>query len=226
MINALILVPEITKGMKSIGSKSLLEIKKKLSVLDYQIQSIKNIDKSIKISVCTGFDSERIIDNINDNHSNISYVYNENYKTTNQAYSIKIYLEQNTNCDQLLIVSNGVLFKDKCITKTMLNNECKVFLLNKTRENFNLGCSTQHHFEYLFYDLPELWSECIYFNKNTLDTLSSILDNSYINNMYLFEIINKVLNLNTVEFEKIYIDKKNIMKINSQKDITKAKLFI
>jgi hypothetical protein len=49
MIDALILVPEITKGMKSIGSKSLLEIKKKLSVLDYQIQSIRNIDKNIKI---------------------------------------------------------------------------------------------------------------------------------------------------------------------------------
>ena len=28
MINAIILVPEITKGMKSIGSKVLLEIKK------------------------------------------------------------------------------------------------------------------------------------------------------------------------------------------------------
>jgi hypothetical protein len=225
MINALILVPEITKGMKSIGSKSLLEIKKKLSVLDYQIQSIKNIDKSIKISVCTGFDSERIIDNINDNHSNISYVYNENYKTTNQAYSIKIYLEQNTNCDQLLIVSNGVLFKDKCITKTMLNNECKVFLLNKTRENFNLGCSTQHHFEYLFYDLPELWSECIFLNKEALTVLRNLFTSNYTTQMYLFELINEMINQKIV-FKKQYIDKKSIMKICNLKDIAKAKNFI
>jgi choline kinase len=71
MISALILVPEITKGMKSIGSKSLLEIKKNLSVLDYQIQSIKNIDKNIKIIVCTGFESEKIISIITKNYNNI-----------------------------------------------------------------------------------------------------------------------------------------------------------
>jgi choline kinase len=107
MIDALILVPEITKGMKSIGSKSLLEIKKKLSVLDYQIQSIRNIDKNINISICTGFDSEKIINTISGNYGNINYIYNEQYKTTNQAHSIKIYLERYANCEQLLIISNG-----------------------------------------------------------------------------------------------------------------------
>jgi hypothetical protein len=225
MINALILVPEITKGMKSIGSKSLLEIKKKLSVLDYQIQSIRNIDKNIKISICTGFDSEKITNTISDNYENINYIYNEQYKTTNQAHSIKIYLEQYDNCEKLLIVSNGVLFKDKCITKNMLTNECKVFILNKTRENFNLGCSEQQHFEYLFYDLPELWSECIYLNKEALTVLRNLFTSNYTTQMYLFELINEMIN-NNIPFKKQYIDKKLIMKICNFKDMAKAKNFI
>jgi len=225
MIDALILVPEITKGMKSIGSKSLLEIKKKLSVLDYQIQSIRNIDKNIKISICTGFDSEKIINTISNNYGNVNYIYNQDYKTTNQAYSIKIYLEQQTHCEQLLIVSNGVLLKDKCITKNMLNSECKVFILNKTRENFNLGCSEQQQFEYLFYDLPELWSECIYLNKEALTVLRNLFTSNCASQMYLFELINEMINKNIL-FKKQYIDKKLIMKICNFKDITKAKNFI
>lgn len=225
MIDAVILVPEITKGMKSIGSKSLLEIKKKLSVLDYQIQSIRNIDKNINISICTGFDSEKIISTIGGNYGNIDYIYNEQYKTTNQAHSIKIYLEKHIDCEQLLIVSNGVLLKDKCITKNMLNKECKVFILNKTRENFNLGCSEEQHFEYLFYDLPELWSECIYLNKEALTVLRDLFTSNYTAQMYLFELINEMINKNIL-FKKQYIDKKLIMKICNFKDMAKAKNFI
>jgi hypothetical protein len=43
--------------------------------------------------------------------------------------------------------------------------------------------------------------------------------------MYLFELINKAINLEQT-FEKEHINKKNIMKINTYKDINKAKLFI
>jgi hypothetical protein len=169
--------------------------------------------------------SEKITNTISDNYENINYIYNEQYKTTNQAHSIKIYLEQYDNCEKLLIVSNGVLFKDKCITKNMLTNECKVFILNKTRENFNLGCSEQQHFEYLFYDLPELWSECIYLNKEALTVLRNLFTSNYTTQMYLFELINEMINKNIL-FKKQYIDKKLIMKICNFKDMAKAKNFI
>jgi CTP:phosphocholine cytidylyltransferase-like protein len=224
MIDALILAPEITKGMKSLGSKALLEIKKKIPVIEYQIRLLQNISKDIRITAIVGFESEKIIPILNQH--NIKYIYNEEYKHTSQSYSLKIFLDQNPTAENLLVINNGILLKPNTLKRQMLIGNSKIFLLNKLKENFTLGCLKQSNIEYIFYDLPELWSECIYFNKNTLDILSSILDNSYINNMYLFEIINKVLNLNIIEFEKIYIDKKNIMKINSQKDITKAKLFI
>ena len=81
MINALILAPEITRGMKSLGSKALLEIKKKISVIEHQIHLLKNICRDIKITAITGFESEKIIP-ILEKH-NINYIYNPNYKNTN-----------------------------------------------------------------------------------------------------------------------------------------------
>ena len=75
MLNALIIVPEITKGMKSIGSKSLLEIKKKISVLEYQINQLLAIDPNIKITISIGFESEKIIHIIDKySKSNINYI--------------------------------------------------------------------------------------------------------------------------------------------------------
>jgi CTP:phosphocholine cytidylyltransferase-like protein len=224
MINVLILAPEITKGMKSIGSKALLEVKKKISVIEYQIRLVKHISKDIDITTITGFESEKIIP-ILEKH-NINYIYNENYKNTNQSYSLKIFLENNKNINNLLIINNGILFKQNTIKKQMLSGDSKIFLLNRTKENFTLGCSTEQKLEYIFYDLPELWSECVFFNKTTLDLITHILDNSNIDNMYLFELINNILGSHHLTIEKVYIDKKNIMKINSQKDLSKAKIFI
>lgn len=223
-INALIIVPEITKGMKSIGSKALLEIKKHKCVLDYQIESIKNIDNNIKITIATGFESEKII-KILENYKNIDYIYNANYQSTNQAESLKLYLTTKSNISNLLVVTSGIIFKNKSIVKSMLKGDSKLFVLNKPKENFTLGCAEQLLLEYVFYDLPKPWSECLYLNKETLLWLKTFVINNNINQMYLFEIINELLNNNIMIIPQ-NIDKKHIIKINNQKDIIKAKLFV
>lgn len=223
-INALIIVPEITKGMKSIGSKALLEIKKQKCVLDYQIESLQSIDNNIKITVITGFESEKII-KILERHKNIDYIYNSQYQITNQAESLKLYLQNKPEVSNLLVISSGVIFKHKSILKAMLKGNSKIFVLNKQKENFTLGCADQNLLEYIFYDLPKPWSECFYFNKLTIEWLRNFIIKHSISQMYLFEIINELLH-NNLNIIKQDIDKKNIMKITNQKDILKAKLFV
>lgn len=224
MTDALILIPEITKGMKSVGSKSLLEIKKKINILDYQVKSILKIDKNIKITVAIGFEAEKIIP-ILKQYKNINYIYNPNYHTANQASSIKLYLENYPSISDLLIMSSGILLKDNTIHKNMLTGRSKLFILNKDKENFTLGCSPNKELEYIFYDLPDVWSECVYLNHEAIHNIKNIALKNNIEHMYLFEIINSVLNANVI-IEKVTINKKNIMKINHLKDLIKAKLFI
>lgn len=224
MINALIIIPEITKGMKSIGSKALLTIKKNKCVLDYQIESVKNIDKNIKITIATGFESEKIIELLK-SYENIDYIYDDNYIKTNQAQSLKRYLEKNININNLLLVSSGIIFKQPCITKSMLKEHSKIFLLNKQKENFTLGCATNSDVEYVFYDLPELWSECLYLDTEALNWLKKFILSGNVEQMYLFELINELLN-NKIIIQKQVINKKNIIKITNQKDLNKAKTFL
>lgn len=223
MLYVLILVPEITKGMKSIGSKALLEIKKHIKVLEYQIQNIQALDLKTHITVATGFEADRIhglLDSLD-----IPYVFNPSYKETNQAESIRIYLNQ-CHPTRLLIINNGILMKNNIFTKNALTGKSKLFLLDKTKENFNLGCATTHSTtEYIFYDLPEPWAECVYLDEKGVGGLREVIQKNNIGQMYLFEVLNQML-ANNIVLDKHYIHKTKIMKINTIKDLPKAKTFI
>ena len=222
-MDSLILIPEITKGMKSIGSKSLLKIKN-IPILEHQINEILNINKDIRLNIATGFDHDRISKHISAKYSDIRFIYNELYSTTNQMKAISLYLENNT-CDNLLIINSGILLKNKEIQFSTLSGNSKIYLLNKPRTNFNIGCSVGDLTEYLFYDLPNIWSECVYLNKETILSLKEIIQTKNTDQFYLFEMINTLI-LQNICFEKVTIDKKNIFKINHAKDLMKARQFI
>jgi len=223
MLHVLILVPEITKGMKSLGSKALLDIKKHTKVLEYQIQNIKTLDIKKQIAVATGFEAEKVhcvLDLLN-----IEYIFNPTYKETNQGESIRLYLEKYSP-KHLLIINNGILMKTNTIDKTLLSGRSKLFLLDKTKENFNLGCATTTAAtEYIFYDLPEPWAECVYLDKRDINVLTEIVQQNKTSQMYLFELLNEMLSSDTI-LDRHYLNKTKIMKINTIKDLPKAKVFI
>lgn len=223
MLDVLIMIPEITKGMKSIGSKALLDIKKQIKVIDNQIQTVKTIDQSAQITVATGFENDKI-EHALKKFSNIQVIYNPLYKETNQAEALRLYLS-NYYPTKLFIINNGILLKPKAVAKTSLSGESKIFILDKPKENFNLGCATNQQTEYIFYDLPEPWSECIYLNSGAITSMRDALADYNTKQMYLFEIVNTIISKH-IPITKHYVSKTNIMKITGIKDLGKAKTFI
>jgi choline kinase len=223
MLHVLILVPEITKGMKSLGSKALLDIKKHTKVLEYQIHNIKNLDIKTQITVATGFEAEKVHSVLD--QLSIEYTFNPTYKETNQGESVRLYLEKYSP-KHLLIINNGILMKNNTLNKLLLSGRSKLFLLDKAKENFNLGCAlTTAATEYIFYDLPEPWAECVYLDKKDIKVLSAIVQQDKISQMYLFELLNEMLSSDII-LDRHYLNKTKIMKINTIKDLPKAKLFI
>jgi len=222
MIDVLIIVPEITKGMKSIGSKALLTIKNPITILDYQISEIQKSLPLSRITIATGFESEKIKKTIDSRHS-VNFIYNSQYKITNQSECLALHLE-NKAVNKLLIISNGIIFKniDFQITDS---TQSKIFVIDKPKNNFNIGCSDSEYTEYLFYDLPMPWSECFFLNSEAISIIKHLIKKENISQLYLFELINKLID-NNIKFKKDYIPKKNIMKILNNKDISKAKQFI
>jgi hypothetical protein len=220
MIDILLISPEITKGMKSVGSKCLLPLRKNLTVIEYQISQLQKIKPS-KITINIGFDADKIRKTLN-RYKTINFLVNNNYEQTNQSSNLISYIKQN-NPKSLLVINNGILIKNNIISKTYLAGSSKIFLLNKTKNNFDIGCSETENIEYLFYDMPQPWSEIVYLNEKTIDLLLNY-DAKVFEQMYLFETINFLLQKN-IYFEKIYIDKKNITKIQNLKDLHSAKIF-
>lgn len=223
MIDILLISPEITKGMKSIGPRCLLPLRKNLTVIEYQISQLQKIKPS-KITLSIGFESEKILNTLH-RYKTINYLINDKYAATNQAINLISYIKKHKP-SQLLVYSSGLLIKNNIILKHQLyqNNSCKLFILNKSKHNFDIGCSDMKNPDYLFYDMPEPWAEICYLNQRAIEVLSDCSESS-VEQMYLFEIINLLLQ-NNISFDKIYINKTNIMKIQTMKDLPTAKLFI
>ena len=219
--NYLIIIPEITKGMKSIGSKSLLKINSQLTILDYQIKSIKKINRRNKIFLSTGFQHNKINKTI-ERYRNVTTIYEKNFSAYNETKHIINYIKHVNRFDDLFIVNSGIIFRNDCF-KNIKKNESKIFFLDKTKDNFNIGCGDKDT-DYLFYDFPILWSECIFLKDNDLEKIFQLNQKNNLDHYFLFETINKIYS--HINIQKITIPSKDIMKINGISDIPKARRFI
>lgn len=224
MIDALIIASDITKGMKSIGSKALLKVNGS-SIIEHQINQIKNINKNIRINIITGFDHDRVYKVLQKRYKHINIIYNNKYSDLNQAGDLFLFLQQKPSADKILLINNGIIFRDTTILYDTLDNQSKIYILDKPKNNFTIGCSVSDSVEYLFYDLPCLWSECLFLNKESIELLRTLSPSINMNQMYIFEIINKLIAKN-IPFDKIYVKKNNILKINGVKDLPKIRNFI
>jgi CTP:phosphocholine cytidylyltransferase-like protein len=220
-INAIIIATEITKGMKSVGPKSLLQIKKTLSVIEYQILELKKCYKEISINISIGFESERMIKALS--QYDVNLIINKEFKTTNQVKSIVDCVEE-AEIKNLLVINNGVLFK-KSFGEVCDTSSSAIYILDKSKPDFNIGCQTSSDTTYLFYDLPEKWSECVFLNYDAITKIKDIAKNKNITQLYVFELVNMLID-NDYRFEKIKIPKNSIMKITGIKDLQRAKVFI
>lgn len=224
MIDALIIVSDITKGMKSVGSKALLRVND-LSIIEHQINQIKAINRNIRINIVTGFDHDRISKLLLKKYKNINIIYNDRYFEINQAGDLLLFLNHKPIANKILLINNGIIFKNSCISNETLDGQSKIYLLDKPKNNFTIGCNGSEEIEYLFYDLPCMWSECLFLNSESVSLLRSLMVSVNMDQMYLFEIINKLISKNIL-FDKISIKKNNILKINGVKDLPKIRNFI
>jgi hypothetical protein len=221
MLDVLILIPEITKGMKSLGSKALLKIKNTTTILQHQVDQLRKYHPKCRIFLGTGFESDKIKKAFY-NYSNVIIVENNDYSITNQTKIVSSLIEEH-ELTQLLVISNGILFKNNPF---LCDNQSRLFLIDKPKHNFTIGCNESEQIHYLFYDLPIPWSECVVFDKRAIDQIKHLESIQNIDQLYLFELINILIEKYDLKFVKSHIKKKDIMKINSIKDIPRAKIFI
>lgn len=219
-INIIITAAEITKGMKSVGSKSLLKLRNSVPLIEYQIKWLKKFYPKSTIYISTGFESDKI-QKIAQQYQNTEIIYNPDYKNTNQGRGIMQCLDAG-QLDNALILNSGIMFKH---IFTADGESSVVYLLNKPKTYFEVGCHNLESVDYLFYDLPQKWSECVYLGHTAIHKLKILRDKNSMDQLYLFELINLLIDAGE-NFSSAIIPKQQIMKVTGLKDLSKAKAFI
>lgn len=216
---AIILLPEITKGMKSIGSKALLCINETTTILDYQILYLKKNYNPKQIILCTGFDHEKIVKSTQ-KYKNILYNFNDKYSIENQAGSL-LKCIKNTEINNALIITNGLILFEKI---KLLDKSTTYFTkhFSDKKHKFDIGINNKTD-AYLFYDLEYRWIELLYLCKRELDTIRNNYKINQISQLFLFELINE-LNKQKNNIDYVTVEQKcDAIKIGSIKDIKHAK---
>lgn len=216
---AIILLPEITKGMKSIGSKALISINETTTILDYQILYLKKNYNPKQIILCTGFDHEKIVKSTQ-KYKNITYEFNDKYIIENQAGSL-VKCIKNIEINNALIITNGLILFDKI---KLLDKSTTYFTkyFSDKKHKFDIGINNKND-AYLFYDLEYKWIELLYLCKSELDTIRNNYKINQVSQLFLFELINE-LNKQQNNIDYVTMDQKcDAIKIGSIKDIKHAK---
>lgn len=227
-IGCYILSYGITKGMKSIGPKGLLKSKKNKELINCQIDSIRDVNTDINIIV--GFGSDKLKKKINI-CKQIHIIHNDLYETTNQGYALELILKdymqkQYSGC---IIINDGILISSavKNILLDNLDLQCPkiIYLCSEVQKDiFNIGfsLSDSNYVQHMFFDLTNnLWTETVYLDHQSLTQLYSIY-NPNMRNMFLFEIINKSIDVG-INYKPIRIKNSQILKINGVKDSKRIK---
>lgn len=227
-ISSVILSYEITKGMKSFGPIGLLKSKANgKELILCQIEGIEKIFKNTDIFVVSGFGYEKLNKII---PKDTQIILNNEFQNKSHGYAIKLILAQHDldKYDGVFIINNGVIIKAQTFSKKLSFNHSWVLSKNiKTNQQNSkfLGSVTNEEglMEYIFYNVGQhSWCEGVYFcNKDIKKILSSI--DSYYDNMFLFEIINKSI-LQNIKYQQIVLGSDEVISIYGMKDKHKIKV--
>lgn len=193
--NVILLAYEITKGMKSIGSKSLMPVKidnQTDTLIRHQLHSIKKHIKNISsINIVLGFDKEKLKKKISCD-KDINIIENNEYDKLGQAHAISLALKQINNNHPTIIISNYIVLR-KNIFQDCHEKSNHVFCIkNCNNKFFKIGCTHENgNVEYLCYELTPKWTEIFLLQPTCKDILQRVLDSNH--NMLLFEAINNTL---------------------------------
>ena len=194
-MNIIILGDKYQKRMKSKGCVGLMKYNNK-NIVNHQYKTIRSVFPSCKIIYVHGFDSKRFVSYINKNiltYQNMLLINNHEYDTRNNSYSLNL-IKDHLNDHSIIMFGDHVL-KSSTFDNFRFSNESQIFInkKNKTR----LGCIINNNkIDNISYDLENYLSEVYYISKDQIQTFKQLVSEPKNHNNFIFEILNKMIDLN------------------------------
>ena len=206
--------------MKSYGPIPLVKIKGR-SLLERQVEAIKSTFHNFEIIVCSGFETERTVNFIKENFSdiNIRVVENQVHYNSNCCESARLCIN-NTMNNKIVFCGGGVLLTPGHLDMIDLNKSMLIYQEQQNDANFEVGVVfNKNKLEGLSVGVKnQYWTELLYLsNKKQIKALYAILSNPEYKNRFIFEAVNELASKNEILVKNNY--KKPIIKVNNIKTL-------
>ena len=218
-----VIIPAAGTGrrMKTYGPKPMINIGKK-TILQRQIDIIKEYFKSVRFIIVTGFESDKLIQS---SPKDFIKLENELYKETNVARSVSIALNA-VESDRVLVLMGDLVFSKEAIGMLDYSSSCTSASIDNHREA-EVGCIISKNGVLLnmMYDLELKWNQIVYLQGKELKLFKEACTKRRNKKLFLFEIINKVIDKGG-KIKCIINDKIKVIDVDNSKDLLKIKEII
>jgi len=171
---------------KSKGNK-ILQLHHGVSILEIQMQTIKQMYPYSEIMVTTGFDSDKIIKN----RPQVPVVENQIWENTNTLEELRLYFNL-VYPSRLLIIDGAIYFNKNTIEN--LTESCVMSCYNNNDKDIGLH-SLDDKVEHFGFGLEKKWSGLVYLEGKPLEAFKKICKKEN-NKLSLFEGLNLLLQQN------------------------------
>ena len=182
--------------MKSYGPISLIQVGGK-SLLERQIESIQAVFVNFEIILCSGFETEKIVNFIKDKYKdvNIRVVENQVHYNSNCCESTRLCINNTTN-NKILLCGGSVLITPSHLEMIDLNQSSIMSQDEDTNSAFEVGVVSSHksRLEHLSFGVKlNYWTELVYLsNEKIIRAIYAIVSNPEYKNRFVFEAINEL----------------------------------
>lgn len=221
LVDIIILGSKPIKGMKSKGPISAIEVSGHNSILDYQI---KNLYKKINVGEIFYIGGHGLSDLINNNKHNVSLVPNTDYQNNNNGYGLKLAINK-SSADNILIIFNKIIFSHQ-IFNFFDFTKSQIFVSDNV--DYGIGSildMTNNRVLNLFYNLDNKCCGIYYIAQQDMRYVRHIIDNNNCDNLFIFEIINKSIDIGANFYSSKISEKKMIHVIQNNKALEHFKKY-
>lgn len=218
-VQAIILAAGQGAIAKAYEPKCLLKYKGR-TILEWQIDAIKNRFKNVDITIVGGIEKEKLIRKLPDG---CRFIENQIYESSNNAESLRIAIE-NSLLDNILFMHGDLIFQPSLLNK-IYPHESSILvdsLGQFKRGEIGANISEDNFLTLLSYSMSTKWCQIAFLAEKDVKVLRRLFLKTEYKTQHLltFEVINKLIEDSLVRFKVVDIGNEFIKEIDNIKDLS------
>lgn len=217
-VQALILAAGQGTIAKAYEPRCLLKYKGK-TILEWQIEAIRNRFKNVEITIIGGIEREKLIKKLPEG---CRFLENQIYDSSNNGESLRIGIE-NSMLDNIFFMHGDLLFDYQILDKICTNESCVLVDNGGQFKKSEIGINYENSYvNLLSYSMHSKWCQMAFIHEKDLKILRKLFLKSEYKTQHLltFEIINHLIDQFLVKIKAVDIENIFIKEIDSIKDLS------